>query len=131
MNDMREDSAVNMRRTACPQHGERIINLDSPESAMCPDCRIVGDDGKPLGWQDGRPTATGAASSGDPQWVEQMTKKLDEAPDILTAVHLAMGAASMCWEHVERAGVFESDRASVISELLHRRVTLGAVNWTP
>lgn len=97
---------------------------------MCPDCRVVGYDGKPLGWQDGRAEARGTASQADP-WVEQMTAELDKAPDILTAIQLAIGAASMCWENVDRAGVFESDRASAISELLHRRVTLGAVNWTP
>lgn len=67
----------------------------------------------------------------DEQWLDEMTKKLDDAPDTLTAIQLAIGAASMCWENVDRAGVFQSDQAGAISELLHRRVTLGAVNWTP
>lgn len=30
----------------------------------------------------------------------------------------AIGAASMCWEHVERAGVFDSERASAIVDSL-------------
>ena len=34
------------------------------------------------------------------------------------AVHQAIGAASMCWEHVDRAGVFESDRAAEIAAAL-------------
>jgi hypothetical protein len=65
------------------------------------------------------------------QWVEQMTEALDEADSIASAIGIAIGAASMCWEHVDRAGVFDSTRAAALSELLHRRVTLGAVNWTP
>ena len=120
----------NVRRVDCPQHGERVIDLNRPEP-MCPDCRVVGHDGKPLGWQDGRAETRTVGSPVDPQWVQEMTEELDKAPDILTAIQLAIGAASMCWEHVDRAGVFESDRAGAISELLHRRVTLGAVNWTP
>lgn len=67
----------------------------------------------------------------DEQWIEQMTKALDDADSILSAIGIAIGAGSMCWEHVDRAGVFNSSRASMIVDLLHRRVTLGAVNWTP
>lgn len=119
-----------MRRIACPTDGERVIDLNGPES-MCPDCQLIGHDGKPLGWQDGRAEARGGAAAVDPQWVEEMTEALDRAPDILTAIQLAIGAASMCWGRVDQAGVFEPDRAAAISELLHRRVTLGAVNWAP
>lgn len=42
-------------RVGCPRHGERLIDLDGPEP-MCPDCRVLDDEGRPLGWQDGRPT---------------------------------------------------------------------------
>jgi hypothetical protein len=42
--------------------------------------------------------------------------------DITTPVHeiipQAIGAASMCWEHPEGAGVFDSERASEIGEEL-------------
>lgn len=34
----------------------------------------------------------------------------------------AVGAASMCWEDVEKAGVFDSTQARVISGSLHRHV---------
>lgn len=34
------------------------------------------------------------------------------------AVFEALGAASACWEHVDRAGVFDSERANLIGEEL-------------
>lgn len=45
----------------CPRHGERTIDLNEvganvEEVTMCPDCRVVGPDGRPLGWKDGRPS---------------------------------------------------------------------------
>lgn len=35
-----------------------------------------------------------------------------------SAVGIIIGAASMCWEHVDRAGVFQPDRASALIDLL-------------
>lgn len=35
-----------------------------------------------------------------------------------SAVNQAIGAASACWEHLDRAGVFDSDRARAVSERL-------------
>lgn len=56
----REAARVNPRRVSCPQDGERVIDLDAPErEPMCPGCRVLGPDGKPVGWQDGRPTECG------------------------------------------------------------------------
>lgn len=37
----------------------------------------------------------------------------------LQAILLAIGAASMCWEHVDRAGVFQSQDASAIADVLY------------
>lgn len=34
------------------------------------------------------------------------------------AIGEAIGAASMCWKHVERAGVFDSTRAAMIADEL-------------
>lgn len=34
------------------------------------------------------------------------------------AVYQAIGAASMCWEDVAKAGVFDSDRAKAIGDAL-------------
>ncbi len=34
------------------------------------------------------------------------------------AIGVALGAASMCWEHVERAGVFDSSRCGEVLDLL-------------
>lgn len=33
-------------------------------------------------------------------------------------VYQAVGAASMCWEHVENAGIFQDDKAKEVSEAL-------------
>lgn len=43
---------------------------------------------------------------------------LDVSVDIEDAVMRAMGAASACWENLEGAGVFESDRCKKIGEEL-------------
>lgn len=40
---------------ACPVHGRRRFDLAGPEP-MCGECRVVGPDGRPLGWADGRMT---------------------------------------------------------------------------
>lgn len=42
----------------------------------------------------------------------------DGSLPIKTAVFQALGAASTCWRHVERAGVFESERAEEIGNAL-------------
>lgn len=34
----------------------RVVDLDSADDPMSPDDRVLGPDGKPLGWQDGQPT---------------------------------------------------------------------------
>ena len=42
----------------------------------------------------------------------------DDVP-VDQAIGEAIGAASMCWEHPERAGVFNSERASqIVDELM-------------
>jgi len=38
--------------------------------------------------------------------------------DVEELITQAIGEASMCWEHVEKAGTFDSDRASKISQKL-------------
>lgn len=47
-------SELNLRVVGCPVHGLRAIDLNGTED-MCGDCRVLGPDGKPLGWADGRP----------------------------------------------------------------------------
>lgn len=42
----------------------------------------------------------------------------DKDTPLKEAVMQAVGAASMCWEHVEGAGVFDSDRAVRVGDLL-------------
>lgn len=37
-------------------------------------------------------------------------------------LYQALGAASMCWEHPDRAGIFDSTRAKMIGEALEREV---------
>lgn len=50
------DGAPNVH---CPRHGYRLIGLNGPEE-MCEDCRVLAPDGRPLGWNDGRPTVSEA-----------------------------------------------------------------------
>lgn len=42
----------------------------------------------------------------------------DGSLSLQTAVQQAIGAASMCWSGIEKAGVFQADRAIAISEKL-------------
>jgi hypothetical protein len=42
----------------------------------------------------------------------------DGGLDLSGAVFQALGAASMCWDKIEKAGVFHSDRAKEIGEAL-------------
>lgn len=46
------------------------------------------------------------------QWSE------GEDPNLESAVHQAVGMASMCWDSPEAAGVFDSDRALEVTRLL-------------
>lgn len=39
------------------------------------------------------------------------------------AVFQALGAASVCWEQIEKAGVFESTRAKAIGDALISRLS--------
>jgi hypothetical protein len=41
---------------------------------------------------------------------------LEDGIDRAGAVYQALGAASACWEHLDRAGVFESNRARAIGQ---------------
>lgn len=40
----------------------------------------------------------------------------DAMPTVRSLVFQALGAASMCWENIEGAGVFRSERAAEIGE---------------
>lgn len=64
-----------------------------------------------------------AEASGQPQpeatrerWT--FTRREGEELTVAEAVQQAVGGASMCWEHVRRAGVFDSDRALEVAEAL-------------
>lgn len=46
---------MNLRIVGVPGGVPRVLDLDGPAS-MHPDERVLGPDGKPLGWEDGRPT---------------------------------------------------------------------------
>lgn len=48
--------------------------------------------------------------------------------ELVTAIYEAIGAASMCWESPEKAGVFRSEKASEIARNLGRII---AENTTP
>lgn len=52
----------------------------------------------------------------------EVVKEIDEyfeLPfDVHTEIHTAIGAASMCWQKVEKAGVFDSERAAAAAKSL-------------
>ena len=50
---------TNLRVVACDVHGIRALDMNSADrdQDMCEECRVVGPDGKPLGWQDGTEAA--------------------------------------------------------------------------
>ena len=49
---------------------------------------------------------------------KSLSEQLPE--DIFNRIHQDIGEASMCWEHVDKAGTFDSTRASKIAfELCH------------
>lgn len=49
-----------------------------------------------------------------------------ETETVEEAIFQALGAASMCWEHIEKAGIFESTRAKAIGDdLVARLVEFG------
>lgn len=51
--------------------------------------------------------------------VESQMSFLDKATSLEEAVFQALGAASVCWENIDKAGVFKSERARDIGiELL-------------
>lgn len=49
---------------------------------------------------------------------ERIAAALAECSDMSEVIGVAIGMASMCWEHVERAGVFQSTYAADLSEAL-------------
>ena len=44
--------------------------------------------------------------------------KFEEADSIDSLIHLAIGAASVCWEDMSNTGVFREDRARAIAQQL-------------
>ena len=48
----------------------------------------------------------------------------DTAEDMKRTIQEAVGAASACWENLEKAGVFQDDKALEVSEKLFK-----AVDW--
>lgn len=52
------------------------------------------------------------------EWVQSYREAFERCETADAAITVAIGAGSMCWEHVERAGVFESGQASLIAEAL-------------
>ena len=47
---------------------------------------------------------------------------IKDADTLEEAIGIGIGAASMCWDNIEGAGVFDSQRASLIVEMLLFRV---------
>lgn len=50
----------------------------------------------------------------------EFSRNEDGSLSLEEAVGQAIGAGSMCWEHVDRAGVFQSDQAKIIVDELVR-----------
>jgi hypothetical protein len=43
--------------------------------------------------------------------------------DLMELINRTVGAASMCWDHVERAGIFDSTRAKQIADSLAKELS--------
>ena len=43
--------------------------------------------------------------------------------DLMELIYRTIGAASMCWDHVERAGIFDSTRAKQIADSLAKELS--------
>ena len=68
--------------------------------------------GRPEDWADTNPEST------TPERILPTPEGVTPSATKVAMVCYAVGAASMCWEHPERAGVFDSDRASqIVTEL--------------
>jgi hypothetical protein len=66
---------------------------------------------------------TGAAMTDLTDYIESVHKEIDRnGGDISTAIGIVIGAASACWSNLEGAGVFESERASALVDVLLERV---------
>lgn len=46
----------------------------------------------------------------------------DDCETAEEAIFQALGAVSVCWENIDRAGIFESTRAKVIGDALITRL---------
>jgi len=68
--------------------------------------------GTPDDWTDTNPESTA------PERILPTPEDVTPSATKVAMVCYAVGAASKCWEHPERAGVFDSDRASqIVTEL--------------
>jgi len=68
--------------------------------------------GRPEDWADTNPEST------TPERILPTLEGVTPSATKVAMVCYAVGAASKCWEHPERAGVFDSDRASqIVTEL--------------
>lgn len=57
----------------------------------------------------------------------QFVQGVDEPLTLEEILFQSLGAASMCWESPDKAGVFDSSRAKVIGESLMREVNAGLI----
>jgi hypothetical protein len=72
----------------------------------------------PHGYRREFPTAADRTGPTLDEWREEWAHTLGNADNIAEAIGIALGAASMCWENPAGAGTFESDRASVLVDVL-------------
>lgn len=49
-------------------------------------------------------------------------REVDDSVSLNSAVFQALGAASACWEYLERAGVFDSEQAERIGQALLQKI---------
>lgn len=59
---------------------------------------------------------TGIHSPSDDPTAKPKTNRFADCDSIEQVVNQAVGAGSMCWQHVDRAGVFESEQAAAIAQ---------------
>lgn len=77
-----------------------------------------------------RPTAADDARPSTTQPWAGFQREDDGSLSLSAAVFQALGAASVCWEHMEGTGVFDSTRARAIGDALLEEIR-AELHWTP
>lgn len=103
--------AAQMSDSTFPEQAEALIAL----------IKSVDNNARNWGVAHGRALERGETEEEDWKGEEAIDLELKDM-ELQEAVFTALGAASMCWQHIDRAGIFDSTRARLIGEQLALRI---------